>query len=817
MGAAVGVLVMAMVMRSEGVLVGAQEAAVQGRLLTAASAPAAVLTQYCVTCHNPRLKTAGFVIDPAGLASVETGAEGWEKVVRKLRTNAMPPLGAPRPDQATYDLVAASLESSLDRAAASRPRLGKLPLVHRLSRTEYQNAVRDLLALAALPKEVSVDYLLPQDNISSGFDNIADLLFVSPSNMERYLDAARKISRLAVGDPAMPVLVNIHKLDAEHPQDERVDELPFGTRGGLAVKSDFPVDGTYVIKVELAAAPREPHQLEITVDGERVRLETLTAQGEVGRAQGDAPAGRAQGPGGTGRAAAGGRRGGGPPPDLDREFSIPLTAGPKVVGVSFVQHSEARDEATLRPRMRSRGTQPAIASVTISGPYKVTAPGDSPSRRRIFVCRPSGASEELPCAKQILSTLARRAYRRPVSDVDVQDLMPFYAAGRAEGSFDLGIQKALERLLVSSQFLFRMERVPATTAPGAAFRVSDLELASRLSFFLWSSIPDDQLLDVAVAGRLKDPAVLEQQVRRMLADARSESLVTNFAAQWLFLRDIEAKQPDEVLFADFDETLRQALRRETELFVGSVFRENRSVLDLLTANYTFLNERLARHYSIPNIKGSYFRRVTLPEGSVRGGLLGQGSVLTITSYSTRTSPVLRGKWVLENLLSAAPPPPPADIPALKTEGSDPGTALSMREAMAAHRASPACAGCHARMDPIGFAMENFDAVGRWRDADAGGRIDASGVFPEGTRFEGIAGLKKELLRQPDRFIHTVAERLLMYAVGRNLQYYDSPSVRAIVRESAQSKYTLSSLVLGVVKSRPFQMREADTDHDTPRQ
>jgi len=471
-----------------------------------------------------------------------------------------------------------------------------------------------------------------------------------------------------------------------------------------------------------------------------------------------------------------------------------------------VQRTDARDEATLRPRMRSRGTQPAINSVTISGPYDVTGPGDSPSRRRIFVCRPVRAAEELPCARRILSTLARRAYRRPVTEADLTDLLPFYEQGR-KSNFDLGIQKALERLLVSSQFLFRIEREPASATAGSAFRVSDLDLASRLSFFIWSSIPDDELLDVAAAGTLKDPKVLEQQVRRMLADSRSESLVTNFAAQWLFLRDVAAKHPDEILFADFDETLRAAMQRETELFIGSVFKENRSVLDLLAANYTFLNERLARHYGLPNIKGSYFRRVTFPEGSVRGGLLGQGSILTLTSYSTRTSPVLRGKWVLENLLSAAPPPPPADVPSLKTETA-PGKPLTLRDAMIQHRAAPACAGCHARMDPIGFAMENFDAVGRWRERDGEHPIDATGTFPEGTKFEGIPGLKKELLRQPEQFVGTVAERLLMYAIGRNLQYYDAPTVRAVMREAKPANYSLASLVLGVVKSRPFQMREA---------
>jgi mono/diheme cytochrome c family protein len=822
--AATGALILAGLWRADTLVAQAPAAPAP-----AASSSAAVLKQYCATCHNERLKSGGLVIDPSGVTSVGSGADRWEKVVRKLRTQSMPPPGAPRPDAASYDRVATFLETELDRVESARPHLGKLPLTHRLSRTEYRNAVRDLLALESLPREVSVDYLLPPDNISSGFDNIADLLFVSPSNMERYLDAARKISRLAVGDPAMPVMVNIHKLDPEHPQDERVDELPFGTRGGIAVRSEFPVDGRYIVRVDVGAA--QGHDLEILVDGERVALRSLGGGGR-GTPAVDAPPGQpdpsdpdptppsvdrpavpgrgagpvdAAAPASAGGGRAGGRGRGAAPGPL--EFPLTLKAGPKLIGVAFVQRTDARDEATLRPRMRSRGTQPAINSVTISGPYNATGGGDSPSRRRIFVCRPASAADELPCARRILSTLARRAYRRPSNETDVRELLPFYERGRKEGSFDLGVQRALERLLVSPQFLFRIEREPTNVAAGTAYRVSDLELASRLSFFIWSSIPDDELLDAAAAGRLKDPKVLEPQVRRMLADPRAESLVTNFAAQWLYLRDIAAKQPDEILFADFDETLRTAMQRETELFIGSVFRENRSVLDLLRANYTFLNERLARHYGVPNIKGSHFRRVTFPDGSVRGGLLGQGSVLTITSYSTRTSPVLRGKWVLENLLSAAPPPPPADVPSLKTETA-PGKPLTLRDAMTQHRAAPTCAGCHARMDPIGFAMENFDAIGRWRERDGQQPIDATGVFPEGTKFDGIPGLKKELLRQPEQFVSTIAERLLMYAIGRNLQYYDAPTVRAVMRDAELANQTLASLVLGIAKSRPFQMREA---------
>jgi hypothetical protein len=451
---------------------------------------------------------------------------------------------------------------------------------------------------------------------------------------------------------------------------------------------------------------------------------------------------------------------------------------------------------------------PSVARVTISGPVTVAGSGDTPSRRRILVCKPTAEGDELQCAKQILSTLVRRAYRRPVTDEDIERLIPFFTQGRSDGGFERGIQKALERVLVSPNFLFRIERDPPNVPAHTPYRIGDVELASRLSFFLWSSIPDDDLLDAATAGKLKDSAEFESQVRRMLADPRAESLVTNFAAQWLFLRDLEVKQPDEVLFPNFDETLRTAFRRETELFLNFVLREDRSVLDLLNANYTFVNERLAKHYGIPNVVGSQFRRVTLPEDSQRGGLLGQGSVLTITSYANRTSPVLRGKWVLENLLASPPPPPPPDVPALKTEAAEPGKTLSMREAMTQHRASPACAGCHARMDPIGFAMENLDAVGKWRDRDNDNPIDASGVFPDGSKFDGVAGLKKALLRHPEQFVNTVTEKLLMYALGRNLQYYDQPSIRAVVREAAKQKYTFSALVLGVVKSAPFQMRES---------
>jgi hypothetical protein len=602
--------------------------------------------------------------------------------------------------------------------------------------------------------------------------------------MESYVNAARKISRLAVGDPTAPVMVNIYSMSPELPQNARVDGLPFGTRGGLAVDSYFPLDGEYSLKVDLAGNAREPQQLDVTVDGQRAKLMTLEMPQGAGR-------------GGRGGSAA-----------KPVEFSVPIKAGPHRLGVAFIQDDEAWDEATVRPRMRSRGGETAVASLTVSGPYDIKGPGDTPSRARIFICHPANGADEQPCARKILLGLARHAWRRPVTESDIQDLMHFYDAQRAKSNFEHGIEEAVERLLVSPQFLFRIERDPAGIAPGTSYRISDLELASRLSFFIWSSVPDDELLDLAAAGKLKDPAVLRKQVARMFADPRSESLVTNFAEQWLYLRDIEAKQPDEVLFPDFDETLREAFRKETDLFLDSVLRSDKSITELLTANYSFLNERLARHYGIKNIEGSYFRRVTFPAGSPRGGLLGQGSILTLTSYSTRTSPVVRGKWVLENIFAAPPPPPPANVPALSTSSKETGKELTMRQAMSLHRAQEPCASCHARMDPIGFAMDNFNAVGQWRTTDAEEPIDASGVLPDGTKFNGVAEMKKDIVRDPDEFVSAVAEKLLMYAIGRNVQYFDRPALRAIVHQAAQQNYTFSSMVLGVVESVPFQMRES---------
>ncbi len=764
----------------------------------AAAAPAtpaaSLVAAYCVNCHNDRAKVGGFSLTAADATRIGDAADAWEKVVVKLRSRSMPPPGLRRPDNATYDAAATWLEQELDRAALARPNPGRPADLHRVNRGEYANAIRDLLGI-----DVDAAALLPPDAQAHGFDTNADALSMEPALLDRYLTAAAKIARIAVGDPSVPPSVERYTAVAGNAneqtwlwQTERLTEdFPLGARGGIAARHYFPVDGEYEVSLDLAGSVRDPNEIEITVDGERMQL---------------VPLGGAGGGGGRGRGGRGARGAGG-----GLEFRFPVKAGERLVGVTFIEKSRAIGEETLRPRLRSRGSQPALASVTISGPYEVKGRSETPSRKRLFVCHPeptTTASVQLACARRVLQTLTRRAYRRSSSPADVDFLLPFYNAGRAEGGFDTGIERALERVLVSPQFLFRIESQPANVAAGTSYRISDLELASRLSFFIWSSIPDDELLDLAIAGKLKIPATLELQVKRMLADPRSESMVTNFAAQWLYLRDIDAKVPDELLFPDFDETLRDAFGRETQLFIDSILRENRSVLDLLRANYTFVNERLAKHYGIPNVQGSYFRRVTFPPESPRGGLLGQGSILALTSYATRTSPVLRGKWVLESLLASPPPPPPADVPALKIDGPEPGKTLTMREAMTQHRANPACAGCHARMDPIGFSMENFDALGQWRDRDAGGAIDASGLLPDGTKFDGIPGLRKMLLDHSDEFVSTVTEKLLMYAVGRNLQYYDAPAVREIVRGAARDKYTLASLVLGVVKSTPFQMREA---------
>jgi hypothetical protein len=754
----------------------------------------AFVDRYCAGCHNEKARTAGLALDARQVQNVGEKPEIWEKVVRKLRGRMMPPPGRPRPDEAAYNAMVSRLEDSLDRAAAANPDPGRTDTFRRLNRTEYQNAIRDLLALS-----LDVQPLLPGDDSSAGFDNIT-VGNLPPALLDRYLSAAQKISRLALGSPVRSPGGDTILLPPDLTQEDHLDGLPFGTRGGTGIHYDFPVDGQYQIQVRLTRDRNEhvegltdAHQMEITVDGRRLRLFTVKPRA---RAQGD-PADAAD------------------DRDIDKELvvRVPVKAGPHQVGVAFLKRPSALIETERQPYQahfnadRHPRLQPAVYSISITGPFDATGHGSTPSRQRIFICYPVRESEEAACARTIISTLARRAYRRAVTDADIQGPLGFYREGRLEGGFEGGIEMALEAILVSPEFLFRVEREPEKIPPKTAYPISDIQLASRLSFFLWSSIPDDELLNLAIGGKLSDRAVLERQVRRMLQDERAETLVTNFAEQWLYLRNLATVSPDARLFPDFDDNLRQAMRRETELFFESIMREDRSVLDLLRADYTFLNERLAKHYGIPNVYGSYFRRVTLGESGVRGGLLGQGSILAVSSYANRTSPVLRGKWILSNVLGTPPPPPPPNVPPLKDNGAD-GKILTMRERMAQHRANPACAGCHQLMDPIGFSLENYDAVGRWRTRDGNAAIDASGNLPGGVTFEGAAGLKQALLSRSDLFVPAVTEKLLTYALGRGVEHYDAAAVRKIVREARESDYRFSSLVLGIVNSTPFQMRRS---------
>ena len=779
---------------------------------SSASPHRALLDRYCVTCHNERLLTAGLALDTTDLASVDTGAHVWEKVIRKLRSGAMPPPGRPRPAGAGSTALVSYLETELDRAATARPEPGRTETFHRLNRAEYQNAVRDLLDI-----DVDVAALLPADDADAhGFDNMADVLSVSPALLERYMSTARKISRLAVGiAPTVPV-VDTYRIPLLLYQDDRLSEdLPFGSRGGIAVRHRFPVDGEYSLKIRLQRTYTDyirglgtPQQLDVRVDGTLIKR--FTVGGEAPSHAKAAPASFA----------------GNPPlfghpewevyvleADNNLEVTFPVTAGQRVVGISF-ERKLWEPEGALQPRQtgfplaineRWDGNA-AVASVAIGGPYAVDGPGDTASRRRIFICHPDRGANDAVCAREILSKLARRAYRRPVTEGDVDVLLGFYQGRRSTAGFEAGIQLALQRMLADPEFLFRVERDPEGVAPDTAYDVSGLTLASRLSFFLWSSIPDEELLDAAVRGELRDPAVLEQQVRRMLADPRSRAVVENFVGQWLLLRNITNMTPDPNAFPTFDENLRAAFRQESELFVESITREDRSVVDLLGADYTFVNERLAEHYGIPGIYGNRFRRVTLG-GAQRGGLLGHGSLLSLTSYPNRTSPVLRGKWVLENLLGTPPPAPPADVPPLPDRGEG-GAPATVRELMEQHRANPVCAGCHAPMDPLGFALENFNAIGGWRTTDARSPIDASGVLPNGAEFEGPSGLRTLLVDNPEQFVRTLTEKLLAYALGRGVEYYDYPAVRKITRDAAATDYRWSSIVLGIVESTPFQQRSA---------
>ena len=725
------------------------------------------------------------------------GAETWEKVIRKLRGGMMPPQGRPRPaNDDVYKLIS-YLETSIDRSAANKAHPGRAA-IHRLNRTEYGNAIRDLLAL-----DVDVTDLLPADDESNGFDNIADVLKLSPSLLEQYLSASRKISSLAVGDPSQPVITQVFRTAPDLAQDEHIEGLPLGTRGGLLIHHNFPLNGQYDFRVFLLRnivgymkGLEWPHQLEITVDGERVFIAPVG--GDDDNRMSDANFAAAA-----------------DTIDARLKTRIAVKAGPHDVGVAFIRKNSAEYDEPLEPHTRDHDLQnmngtPIVDRVDISGPYEATGSGDTPSRRRIFICRPAtaNAADEVSCARKIVSSLARRAYRQPVSDADVDVVMRFYDSGRKNGNFDTGIENALAFILTAPKFLFRTEADPPNAVAGGVYRVNDVEMASRLSFFLWSSIPDEELLSVAAQGKLKDPAVLEQQVKRMLADPKSQALVRNFAGQWLFLRNLQSAKPDGHEYPDFDDNLRQSFRRETEMFFESILRENRSVLDLLNANYTFVNERLAKHYGIPNVYGTQFRKVTLTD-QTRMGLLGQGSVLTVTSYPNRTSPVLRGKWILENILGTPPPPPPPNVPPLKEneEGAKP---RSVRELMEEHRKNPACAGCHAVMDPLGFSLENFDGVGEWRTKDQSGPIDASGQLADGTKVEGPVTLRQALMKHPEQFVQTVTEKMMTYSLGRGLEYYDMPVVRGIVHDSARTDYRLPSIIIDIVKSAPFQMRKSQS-------
>ena len=752
----------------------------------------ALLDRYCVTCHNQRLKTAGLELDRLDPGLVGEHADTWEKVVRRLRTGSMPPAGSRRPDQAGFATLTNALESALDAAAARAPNPGR-PSVHRLNRAEYANAVRDLLGVSIDPRTY-----LPADDSGYGFDNIADVLSVSPGLLDRYLVAAGRIARLAVADPSIRPGVAKYRVPLYYLQEDRAGEdLPFGSRGGLAVRHHFPADGEYVVKVVLQRTGGDtirgigkPRRLEVRLD--RARLKEFTLAG-------------------PGRGMAGGQGAPTRPLDADLEVRLTASAGTHLIAAAFVKEP-LLDEGVFQPRppvasfawATKIDTEPAIDTIEIHGPYNATSATDIRSWQKVFVCRPASAQEEGSCARTILSTLARRAYRRPVGDSDLAALMRFYQAGRESADFDTGIASAIERVLVDPEFLFRIERPPADLAPGMPYRLNDLELASRLSFFLWSSVPDDELLRAASEGRLTDPRTLEQQIARMLADGRSQALVENFVGQWLWQRNMRTHAPDTNIFPEFDENLREAFQTETQLFLESQLREDRPVTELLTADYTFVNERLARHYGFEGVYGSHFRRVRQPD-TRRAGLLGQGSVLTVTSYAHRTSPVVRGKWLLENILGAPPPPPPANIPALR-ENDEKGKPTSVRERLEEHRNNPICSSCHARMDPLGFALENFDAMGKWRTLGEGGTaIDASGTLPDGTRFNGPAEFRAALLAHRNEFVGTLTEKLLTYAIGRGVEHYDMPEVRKILKSANAMENRWSALILGVVNSTPFRM------------
>jgi hypothetical protein len=740
----------------------------------------------CLDCHDKATKTSGLALDELVAAGIDRNPAAWEKVVRKLASRQMPPREAQRPKESEYDAAVAWLETALDATSATLPNPGRTETFRRLNRTEYQNTIRDLLSL-----EVDVSSLLPPPESSHGFDNVA-IADLSPTLLNRHISAAQNISRQAVGRAPRSPREETFRVRADVTQDSHLEGLPIGTRGGMAIPYNFPQNGEYEIQIRLMRdrndeieSLSEPHELEVQLDRERVTLFTVK-----------------------------------PPPrgssdrsvDANLKARFKTTAGPHHVGVAFLKKGSSLLETTRQPLnvhfnfYRHPRLGPAVYQVSIIGPFEASGPGDTPSRRRLFICTPNGPEDEEGCAKRILANLVRRAFRRQTNDEDLKAPMDFYRRGKAEGGFEAGIEMALSSVLVNPQFLFRIERDPPGVAPGSNYRIEGTELASRLSYFLWSSMPDDELLDLATRGELSRPDVLEKQVRRMLADKRSRSLASNFAGQWLYLRNLESITPDMRLFPDFDDNLRQALRQETELFFESILREDRSVLDLIKADSTYLNERLAKHYGISHVYGDRIRRVSLDAGHQRGGLLRHGSILTVTSYATRTSPVLRGHWVLKNLLGTPPPPPPPNVPAL--EDNTVSALLPVRERMKQHRANAACASCHDTMDPVGFALENFDAVGRLRGTDGGMPIDASGGLPDGSEFVGVSGLEQALLARPELFVRTLTEKLLTFALGRDLEYYDAPAIRKIVAGARDDSYRFSRLIMGIVSSAPFQMRRS---------
>jgi hypothetical protein len=757
-------------LRSAGIVLLASAAGASAQTPAASQARGQFVQQYCIACHSESLKTGGLVLEGIDPANVSEDAGAWERVLRQVSTGQMPPAGMPGPDDAARAAFSDNLEAALDQAARANPNPG-VTAPHRLNRVEYSNAIRDLLAVDTKPGEA-----LPVDDSGNGFDNQADLLSMSPSLLERYMSLARIVSSTAVGDlKAKPIEVQYGNESRAERRDPNPLLVPFGARRGTVFEHYFPLDAEYELRFDVTGNDAQTLRIPIKAGLHRI---VATFLGDAARSEiALSSAG--------GRGAAGPER---PPAQLDIRM----------------------DGARLKlVEVKQGAAQAEVGKIIVAGPYNAAGRGDTPSRRKIFVCRPADAGQESACAKTIFMNLAHRAFRRPVVDADVQPLLRFYDDARAAGGdFDEGIRYGLQAILVSPDFLFRVEHDPKDAAPGSVYRLNDHELASRLSFFLWSSIPDHELLALADQGKLRDPGVIKAQIRRMMADPKSDALIYNFGGQWLYLRTLANVKPDPEVFNSFDQNLRQAFQRETELFLTSIFREDRSVLEMLDADYTYLNERLAKHYGIANVYGPQFRKVALPAGSPRGGLLGQGSVLTVTSYPNRTSVVQRGKWILENLLGTPPPPPPPDVPELKPVAAD-GRKLSMREQLEMHRANPICASCHGRMDPIGFALENFDGVGQWRDEDSGVKIDPAGRLPNGQEFDGPAGLRKLLVdKHGDEFVETVTEKLMIYALGRGLAPYDKPTVRAIARQAGGQDYRMSAFIEAVVESVPFQMRRA---------